>query len=681
MMTIVTRWTVINRMLGALAVACCISSTALYAADTLYVSSNATTGGDGQSWATAFATVDAAIAAWQDSTEVWVARGTYAPPSQGYNFPNGLRMYGGFNGNEVTREERDWYRRPTVITAPDAETLVRMNQCDSSSRLDGFVLQGATDHALLITGGCPRIVNCRFRNNSGTTGAAILAEGTSRVRIEYCIFGANQSQDAGGAVTIRQSVADSVGFGAFIAQCQFYNNASLNSIGGALYIESSPTMPQISSCVFNGNSALDGGAVATLNAYLYITNATFYNNTATTTIDSVAYTLLLHGGAIQNSICWNGNLPATAVHVRNRKTDDASDTATIASTANLIEADFTYGFWQVNPNFEDESNVAGADGFFGTDDDGLRLSKLSIARDAGYVDRFVNHRQTDAIGNPRLVGRKLDLGAYESQRPGRLTPPEMVEELKTGRYSFFYRHSKTDWGQKDPGPSPECFPGRNLIYEGREMMREVGKAQRLLGIPIGPVESSPVCRCWETALLMCGRYEKVDIWGSGGNAATFASRDSALSTLPTGGNRVITSHDAVANLVFNAAGDGTVLTTAELMEGDNLFVLAQTDTFEVVAHWCADTWERYRVRFPDPSTSVQEFTDGQGALVCFPNPTSDNLTVQVGGREQVRIVNLLGNTLWSGVVDDAHVFDTRAWPAGMVVVVTDHATRPVLLSR
>jgi predicted outer membrane repeat protein len=565
-----------------------------------------------------------------------------------------------------------------VFSKPGFEYILQLNDCDSSTRVDGFVLQQASKSAIRVRNGCPRIVNCRFRNNTGLTGAAIYADGVTRIRIEYCVFGANTCSVDGGAVFITNCAADPYGWGPIIAQSQFYNN-SAGAGGGGLKISNCPTIPQVTNCVFNGNSAVEGGAIATEATYIYIVNSTFYTNVATNPISSASgHTLDINGGNLLNSIIWNGELGPTSKHVVNHGRAMPVDTSTIKATANLIEADFVYGFYQTNPLFVNETSVAGADGLFGTDDDGLRLTSSSIGIDAGFIDLFVNHRQTDALGNPRLVGRKVDLGAYESQRSGRLTPPEVIKGMRTGSYTFYFRHTKTDWGQKDPGPSPQCFPGRNLIYEGREQAREIGKAQRYLGIPIGEVESSPVCRCWETADLMTGRYNKNQLWASGGTGNVNARRDSVLSTPPVGGNRVITSHDAVANAVFNADGAGTELTSAELMEGDVLVVQPLADTFKIVAQWCSDTWERYHVRFPEASTDVWEGAQADaGLLVCYPNPATDMFTVSAERPTAARVVNMMGQVVWQGTLEDAIILRVTDWPSGSYRVCTDGRSIPV----
>ena len=113
-----------------------------------------------------------------------------------------------------------------------------------------------------------------------------------------------------------------------------------------------------------------------------------------------------------------------------------------------------------------------------------------------------------------------------------------------------------------------------------------------------------------------------------------------LQTAPTNGCRVISTHDRVANMVFNADGGGSIMTTAELMEGDALIVRPLGDTMLVIAHWCSDTWERYHVRFPLEVVSVNSHGSMVGgSLLVHPNPVSDitNITYVLGESATIRL--------------------------------------------
>ncbi len=651
-------------------------------ADTLYVAAIAEPGGDGQTWGTAYRSLQSGLDAWKPGDEIWIARGTYIAPTEGYSVPNGLHFYGGFEGSETLREERDWFRNRSILASEGGEFILRAVQCDSTTRLDGLVLQGAQNCALRIEGGQPRLFNCHFRENTTTSsGAAIRAEGVGRIRIEYCVFERNRATVGGGAIHIQSDSVDPKGFGPFIGQCHFVNNTA--DMGGALWLDSCKGVTQVVSTVFAGNTAgKHGGAIESLRSFLYLNNATFSRNTLGDNNHAMGLSVVVNGGFIQNSIFWNGNEDDTVAHITLKK--DEADTSSFATSACLVERDYDLGFWQTDPRFENADNVNGADGFFGTDDDGLVLSGFSAARNAGVIDKFVNHRQQDILGNPRLVGRRVDLGAYESQRTGRPHYTDLLSEMRKGKLVFMFRHGKTDWDQKDPGPSPECFPGRNLIAEGREQCTSIGAYQRMLGVPQGDALSSTACRCWETLQKMVGRYETKSHWASGGNASATAARLVDLETVPTNGNRIISTHDAVATLVFNPNGDGEIFTTAELMEGDALIVRPLGDTMEVIGHWCSDTWERYKVRFPAISTSVSEFSQQQQVLSISPVPASDYIAISAGTATAVRVVDILGrvvgeaNLVGSGV---PATLNTASWNPGIYSVVAPGYWGRVVIAR
>lgn len=652
------------------------------AADTIYVHPNAELGGDGRSWNAPYRTLTIALADAQAGDEIWMAEGTYRMGAT-LNMKNGVRLYGGFNGDEALRERRDWFRNPTILEpAQNVKTLVQMTDLDSTTRLDGLVLQGATESAVLVNGGAPVFFNCLFRNNSGMMGGAVRASGVSRIRFEFCTFTNNTVVGDGGAVYIQKVATDPLyKYGPFLGECLFDRNSAPTGMGGGVVFDSVASIPQIASCVFHANSAMMGGALSSVRTYSYITNSTFHRNRLTGSLKTVGRTLTLNGGWLQNSIVWGGDESDTTRHVTDIELA-GDDTTKLTTSACLIEADFDLGFWQSNPQFEDENNVYGIDGFFGTDDDGLRLSSFSPVRDGGVIDGFVNHQNCDAIGNPRLVGRKNDLGAYESQRNGRMGYREVMNELRTGKMVMFFRHAKTDWGQKDPGPSPECFPGRNLIWEGREQSREIGKHWISLGVPIGDAFSSPVCRCWETAQLMVGRYEKKSHWASGGTTNDPA-RWADLETIPTNGNRFMISHDAVANYLFNPAGDGSVLTTAEIMEGDCVIFRPTGDTIEVLAQWCSDTWERYYVRFPEATSVSDGPSVGEkiAGIHATPLPATDHLSVIVEGGEAVRVVDVMGRTVIELPASVSHTVDVSSWTPGLyhlVGITTGRSTTAVI---
>jgi hypothetical protein len=642
-------------------------------ADTLFVSPKVMSPGDGQTWESAIPSIADAIAAWKQGDEIWVAKGTYDIASSGIEIPNGLHLYGGFKGTETIREQRDWYRNLTVLNSYKWASIFTLNQCDSITRIDGFVLRGTKTSAMVINGGAPRIFNLRFSDcSSEGNGAAIRMTRGGRIQIEYCVFENCTSEGDGGAVYINSDITSPAWnrqWGPFIGQ-SFFINCVANR-GGGVYISGSPGTSQIVSSVFSGNSAaISGGAIGSDSSDLYVNNVTFYKNYLTAENRLQGKSAALNAGMIQNCLMWNGD-EDTTMHVAQLKPD--GDTLKLVGRSNVIERDYDYGFWQFQPDFVDTSDLDGPDNIYGTDDDGLNQLPGSIGRDGGYLDAYVNHRQHDVIGNPRLVGRKIDIGAYESQRDGRMGYREVMKEMRKGGLVFMYRHGKTDWDQKDKGPSPECFPGRNLIAEGREQCDEIGKAQRMLGVPQGEAFSSPACRCWETLQIMVGRYEKKDHWAGGGaSGQTEQRRLQDLSTPVTSGNRFISTHDAVCQAVYNGYGTGELITTAEYMEGDALIVrpLGGTEN-EILAHWCSENWTRYHVRFPDEETDVYEDPHRAADVTVAPVPASEIVRIGSSRAGQIRIVNVLGVTIATVDLTSSQLstVDVSAWPSGRYFVI------------
>jgi broad specificity phosphatase PhoE len=78
--------------------------------------------------------------------------------------------------------------------------------------------------------------------------------------------------------------------------------------------------------------------------------------------------------------------------------------------------------------------------------------------------------------------------------------------LKQGGQVVLIRHAVTTPGVGDPPGMrlEDCGTQRNLSGEGREHAKRIGAAFRARGIPVARVESSPWCRCIETARLAFG---------------------------------------------------------------------------------------------------------------------------------------------------------------------------------
>ncbi|MEK6799197.1 MAG: right-handed parallel beta-helix repeat-containing protein [Planctomycetota bacterium] len=87
-----------------------------------YANLHATGANDGTSWHDAFVDLHHAFALAQPGDEVWVAKGVYKPdrgtgdPLLFFPIPNGVALYGGFDGSEISLDQRDWVVNETIIS-------------------------------------------------------------------------------------------------------------------------------------------------------------------------------------------------------------------------------------------------------------------------------------------------------------------------------------------------------------------------------------------------------------------------------------------------------------------------------------------------------------------------------------------------------------------------------------
>ena len=167
----------------------------------------------------------------------------------------------------------------------------------------------------------------------------------------------------------------------------------------------------------------------------------------------------------------------------------------------------------------------------------------------------------------------------------RLTP-KLVDRLRGGGYVIVFRHSITDWGQRDAEVTnfEDRTTQRNLSKAGEEQATQIGKDIASLKIPIGDVKASPMWRCRDTAQLAFGKHEStIDLFQRGGPSR--AARVSMLSTKPASGNLVLVTHQDVLIPII------TGLHRDQLKEGDAFVVKPLGEKkFEIEAQVSPEDW-------------------------------------------------------------------------------------------
>lgn len=255
------------------------------------VDTRATGTGDGTSWVNAFTDLQTALTAVDGSagtiTELWVAQGTYRPAAAGasrkstFRLRNGLAIYGGFAGEELSLDQRDHRKHVTILSGDlngdDVGFLYASDNCyhvvsadtpAASGTLDGLVITGGrADGAGHMDGGGLYIKDpqvslsgCTFiRNTAARYGAGLYVQSIWQTAIDGCTFVSNRCEGDGGAACLSG--------GSFECTNSTFHGNYAGRAGGAIYAIYGAT-PWIKFSTFTGNQAVkSGGAVAVVSTY------------------------------------------------------------------------------------------------------------------------------------------------------------------------------------------------------------------------------------------------------------------------------------------------------------------------------------------------------------------------------------------------------------------------------
>lgn len=291
---------------------------------------------NGTNWANAFDHSQLQFAIDVPSVvEVWVAAGTYTPTSYNGIDPGepedvrhkhfyispGLRLYGGFAGNEPADYDlslRDFAANETILSGDIGATsncyhVVVIGDAEATSTItptvtiDGFTIKDGQTHdkwynsggedpvladfisfggGMLVLNCNPEISNCKFINNEGYLGGGI-GSFMSSPTISNCSFEENVAYGSGAGLALYISFSELTGARATVTNCSFLNNISIRNFwddedpffagGGAIYMLLSEGV--ISNSNFSGNEALYGGAMCNMFAIPEIEHCVFENNT------------------------------------------------------------------------------------------------------------------------------------------------------------------------------------------------------------------------------------------------------------------------------------------------------------------------------------------------------------------------------------------------------------------
>ncbi len=269
------------------------SSTNTIASQAIHVSTTAPSGGHGTSWADALEDLQTALALARPGDEIWVAEGTYRPAHAGgdrlasFELKSGVALYGGFDGTETERDQRDVAAHKTILSGDldgdDGFLFDNMEEnsihvvvaidADENTLLDGFTVESGRadgpavgtstdglDHpdsqdqgaALNIFGGHPVFRGCMFQKNWMADHGAVNDHGAGTT-FEACMWCANHSQATGAGLYVSERAMTS------LVDCTFLDNEAMHDGGGTFCASLEGT--EFQNCRWLGNFAEQGAGM------------------------------------------------------------------------------------------------------------------------------------------------------------------------------------------------------------------------------------------------------------------------------------------------------------------------------------------------------------------------------------------------------------------------------------
>ena len=390
----------------ALAVGMLLCWTLTAEGDVWYVDKDSLGDKSGASWSAAFDTIQAGIDAASNAGggEVWVKTAVY---DEGRNFDASgalimkeyVDLYGGFAGNEGSRNRRDSRSHETRIDgrhAREGAAAYHVIIGSSNSTLDGFTIAGGSAYGgpdgnspdrcgggMYNSGSSPSVSNCTFISNTAwAKGGGMRNCSAACPSIRNCIFESNTGEGCGGGISNNASSP-------LISGCMFVNNHAYS--GGAGIHNETGAAPQILNCVFARNSGNGGGGILNefneFDSNPVVVNCVFAGNASENSGGAIAN--LVSSPTVINCILW-GNTP--------------DEIKSSGGNPVVIYSD-------IEGEYSGEGNIDADPQFL---PGGFSLSPGSPCVDAGTSDRAPNN---DIRGVLRPQGDGWDMGAYEYTDP------------------------------------------------------------------------------------------------------------------------------------------------------------------------------------------------------------------------------------------------------------------------
>lgn len=436
----------------------------------LYVDASAPAEGDGQSWETAFNSIQEAMAEaivlnqdnslYNDIDAIWIAEGTYTPTHsrQGvavladadltndrtatFAMLDGIALVGGFAGNETTVAERIYnsdgtWKYETILSGDlgllenslDNAYTVIYSGIDVNTKIDGLTItngstQGSTSTnnefnygaGIYLYAGELTVANCHITENIATNGAGIYSMGY--LTVINSIISDNTASGEGGGICIND---------VYLGATEIVNSLIVN------------------------NTANIAGAIHRSYGNLKITSSTIAGNSATATFGGIFDSVRNAGDEtiLNNNIIAGNFSPFAGVN------DVATFSENVTGSNNLIGDATLLTSWTngVNGNLLGTTESPLDPKFVNPAAGNYRLSVTSPAINAGNNTLAIGPDDETIFmaidGISRVVYDTVDMGAYEFRLTGDANLDGMVDGSDVTILAGNWQATNASWGKAD----------------------------------------------------------------------------------------------------------------------------------------------------------------------------------------------------------------------------------------
>jgi hypothetical protein len=383
------------------AIALCASATIRY------VSPSGDNSNNGTSWATAKATISAALSASSAGDEIYVAAGTYNDAVTG---KSGVNIRGGYNPSTGAR---DMINLKSIIDATglNKSAIKFSSACSEITYVEGMVLQNAehsSDGGGAYIRGNVVLDHCTIRNCRGGSGGGVYAYGSSAdvpAIIKNCTIELCETDGYGGGARLYNYA---IMEGCIVRGCDGQLGAVVLEKAGAILRN---TVIHNNSCTISGWPASAG----IYNPAGFVVNCTVVNNYS----DS-GYAGIHSVSQVYNSVFWGNKGPegmsdpvnfisAESGGSSNNYADQGFDTKSFSKRNMSLDNMATSG-----PNFNNPTTFVGKPTNAG-EIAMMQTADFSILSTSPMIDKGKADKapETDILGVTRPVGSGVDVGAYE----------------------------------------------------------------------------------------------------------------------------------------------------------------------------------------------------------------------------------------------------------------------------